>query len=73
LLITDLVMPEQDGLQVIREVHKKLPNVKIIAMSGGGRLVSRDYLVVASKIGANEILDKPFTFDQLQETLKKVL
>ena len=73
LLITDLVMPEQDGLQVIREVHKRLPKVKIIAMSGGGRLVSSDFLVVASKIGADEILDKPFTFAQLQDAIKKVL
>ena len=73
LLITDIIMPDQDGLQTIREAHKKYPELKIIAMSGGGRLVSRDNLVIASKIGANEVLDKPFTFENLKLAIEKVL
>ena len=73
LVITDVIMPEVEGLEVVLAVRANRPECPVIAMSGGGRLVSSDFLVVASKIGADEILDKPFTFAQLQDAIKKVL
>ncbi len=61
LVITDLVMPEKEGLETILEIRKILPELKIIAMSGGGRGSAYDYLKIASKMGADRTLAKPFT------------
>ncbi len=61
LVITDLVMPEKEGLETILEVRKILPELKIIAISGGGRGSAYDYLKIASKMGADKTLAKPFT------------
>lgn len=73
LMITDLIMPEVDGLASIRAVKKMWPDVKIIAVSGGGRTVTMDYLPVARDFGAAAILQKPFTPDQLIEEVKTLL
>jgi CheY-like chemotaxis protein len=51
LLITDVIMPEKDGIETIRVVRKKWPTVKIIAMSGGGRLEPGRYLQMAEHLG----------------------
>jgi CheY-like chemotaxis protein len=61
VLITDLVMPEKEGIEIIIELHKKFPAMKIIAMSGGGRINSKDYLDLAAKLGASKTLSKPFS------------
>ena len=60
LVISDIVMPEKEGLQTIQELKLDYPNVKIIAMSGGGRIGTEDYLRVAELHGARRILRKPF-------------
>ncbi len=60
LVITDLIMPEKEGIETIIEMRREDPNARIIAVSGGGRLGSMDFLVVAGKLGASEILRKPF-------------
>src|ERR1700675_2473266 len=59
LLITDIVMPEKEGLEVLMELRKKQPPVKIIAISGG------DYLHMAKLMGAAKVLAKPFSSDVL--------
>jgi CheY-like chemotaxis protein len=61
LVITDLVMPEKDGLEVIKELRKKSPPVKIIAMSGGGRCTMTNNLATARALGAAKVLAKPFS------------
>ncbi|MBI3207435.1 MAG: response regulator [Candidatus Solibacter usitatus] len=72
LLLTDLVMPKQEGIETIRQVRQRWPRMKVIAMSGafGGR-----YLNIAAKLGAHETIAKPFLPDQLiqavQDTLKR--
>ncbi len=73
ILITDLVMPEQDGVQLIVTVHK-LHNVKhIIAMSGGSERLQKDLLLeCAGKLGAHTVLHKPFEIDQLLNAVRKV-
>jgi len=73
LLITDLFMPETDGLETITNVRKQFPNVKIIAMSGGTRLTDRDYLPVATKLGAHRVLHKPMDAALFLKTVKEVL
>ena len=61
LLITDIIMPNKEGLEIIREVKKKFPSVKIIAMSGG----NISHLDCAELLGAVYTLSKPFSKDEL--------
>jgi CheY-like chemotaxis protein len=69
ILITDLVMPGKDGLQVIALFKSRFPAVKIVAMSGAGRLVQTTYLKRATAAGADAVIEKPFTKEQLAEVL----
>jgi CheY-like chemotaxis protein len=61
VVITDLLMPERDGLEFITEIRKKFPLVKIIAMSGGGHIARDSYLRIAKNFGAHVLLEKPFS------------
>ena len=61
LMITDLIMPDREGLDTIREVRRLNPRIKIIAMSGGGRNTAGDYLLLAKRLGADYTLAKPFS------------
>jgi DNA-binding response OmpR family regulator len=60
VLITDIFMPECDGIELIHQFKSAFPQVKIIAMSGGGRVSRMDYLPFAADIGADRLLRKPF-------------
>jgi CheY-like chemotaxis protein len=60
LVITDIIMPEKEGLETIREIRGKRPDVKIIAISGGARIGNMDFLRMAGELGASEIIPKPF-------------
>jgi DNA-binding response OmpR family regulator len=73
LLITDLVMPEKEGLETIDEVKRKHPSLKIIAMSGGGRVNATDYLNIARAMGADLVLAKPFSIDEMVASLSSLL
>ncbi len=73
LLITDIIMPEKDGLETITEFRHHFPAVKVIAMSGGGRIGPDHYLKIAQKLGAEKILHKPFAFEVLLEAVREVL
>src|SRR3546814_19696135 len=55
LIITDILMPEQEGLQTSREIRKRWKSVPVLAMSGGGRTARLDFLQIAKGLGANEI------------------
>ena len=58
-------MPEKEGVETILDVRKKYPDLKIIAISGGGRLGPTNYLRLAKATGAHYTLTKPFTHDEL--------
>lgn len=73
LVITDLIMPDKEGVQVIMEVRKKYPGLKIIAMSGGGRVDAEDYLAIARRLGAARTLSKPFTGKELLTAVSAVV
>jgi DNA-binding response OmpR family regulator len=73
LVITDLVMPDTEGLSLLRELRKKTSPPKVIAMSGGGRGSATDYLEMATILGAAATLAKPFTQQQLTDAIKQVL
>lgn len=61
-VVTDLFMPEMDGIEVIAALGRQFPGVKIVAMSGRAGV---DYLAVAKELGAARILRKPFIMDEL--------
>ncbi|MBS0662921.1 MAG: response regulator [Verrucomicrobia bacterium] len=69
LVITDILMPDRDGLEVIAELRRKHPAVRIIASSGGGRVSSDSYLHIARKTGAHALLAKPFTLTELHASV----
>ena len=73
VVLTDVIMPEKDGMQVISEIRKRYPEVKIIAMSGGGHVPQDQYLRIAKGLGAHAVLEKPFPNQQLLSTIETML
>ena len=72
ILITDIFMPGKDGIETIEAFRREWPQIRIIAMSGGGLVATRDYLEVAPDIGADAVLRKPFTLESLQAVLHRL-
>ncbi len=72
LVVTDLVMPEQEGMETIKILHRDFPNLPVIAMSGGldG---SPLYLDLTRRLGARITLTKPFTLQQLKAAIDEIL
>jgi CheY-like chemotaxis protein len=70
LIITDLLMPDCDGLELIGEVRRTHRATPIVAISGGGRIAGSDYLRMAKKLGARAILSKPFTADDVEAVIR---
>jgi two-component system chemotaxis response regulator CheY len=73
LVVTDLIMPETEGLETIRVLRRAHPELKIIAMSGGGRSDARDNLKMAKNFGATAVFAKPFSFGELHKVVAKLL
>jgi DNA-binding response OmpR family regulator len=73
LLLTDLIMPEQEGLETIQQFRRLHPAVKIIAMSGGGRSDPRDFLKTAKLFGADRTFAKPFALEELAAAIAQLL
>jgi DNA-binding NtrC family response regulator len=74
LVITDVLMPDGDGIDLITELKKVQPAARILAMSGGGRyLEGSDYLKLATGLGAHSAIMKPFTWQQLQAAIELAL
>jgi len=65
LLITDMLMPEMDGVELINSIRRIKPDQRIMAMSGGGLAPRESYLQIASMYGVTAVLAKPFNRDQL--------
>ena len=73
LVITDILMPENDGIEVIMALRRQAPKLKVIAMSGGGRFKQADALETAELLGAVATLRKPFDLALVIETVKRAL
>ena len=73
LVITDIIMPGNEGIETIIELRRRHPLLKIIAMSGGGRVGAMSYLELAEKLGAIHTLEKPFNEAVLLEAIDTVL
>jgi len=72
LVITDILMPNKEGIETIIEIREKVPDQKILAMSGGGRGSPREYLEFARDFGAGRILQKPFKMDHLLKLINEL-
>ena len=72
VLVTDIFMPEPDGLELIQHFKSRFPGIKIVAISGGGKAGKADYLYVAAEIGAEAVLRKPFSTEALIRTLQEL-
>jgi DNA-binding response OmpR family regulator len=72
LIITDLVMPEMEGIETILEIRKKSSNLRILAISGGGLRIG-NFLGVAAELGADEVLKKPFTNAELLAAVDRLV
>jgi len=73
LLVTDLFMPEKDGIEIIQETRRLHPQLRIIAMSGGIRGDQDVFLQMAQRLGVNATISKPFSIQDFQATVDKVL
>jgi DNA-binding NtrC family response regulator len=74
LLITDVLMPDMDGLEVIQKIRRHWPSMKILAMSGGGLGATPDfYLDMARHLGAVKTLAKPFSREQLLNAVREMI
>lgn len=73
LVITDLIMPDEDGLKVIMRMRELKPSIKIIAISGGGKVGPGSYLNLAKALGADAIYSKPFSVNDMIFKIEELL
>lgn len=72
IVITDLMMPHKEGLETISEIKRRYPNIKVVAISGGGRFPTDNFLEFAEKLGADATLPKPVDIDRLEAVLQRL-
>jgi CheY-like chemotaxis protein len=73
IVVTDLIMPEEDGLKVVIKLRELKPSIKIIAISGGGKVGPGSYLNLAKALGADAIYSKPFSINDLITKIEQLL
>jgi CheY-like chemotaxis protein len=74
VVITDIIMPGKSGLDVITAIRKHYPSIRVIAISGGGRVKATDDLLEkARELGADAVLSKPLDLDELEKTVERLL
>ncbi len=73
LVITDIIMPEKEGFETILQINEEYPDIKIIAMSGGGRLGTDIILGTVSELNVVGTLQKPFKVTELFELVQQAL
>ena len=73
LIITDIVMPDKEGVEFIQCLRELDTTTPVIAVTGGNRVNAYSYLALSKKLGANAILAKPFSSADLLDTIKKLL
>ena len=73
LVISDIIMPEKEGTETIIELKTIFPDIKIIAVSGGGRTSYIDYLQTVKEFGVDATFSKPFNHKDFLQTIRKIL
>src|SRR5580693_4145679 len=72
IVITDIIMPRQEGLGTIMLMRRERPEAKVIAVSGGGRVGNFDVLDAATNLGADDVISKPFRPEELLSRVHRV-
>lgn len=73
LVISDVIMPDCDGIELVMAIRRKLPDIPVIMMSGGGRVNASHYLDLAEKLGAISVFEKPFNTAELRSKVIEIL
>ncbi len=73
LVVTDIIMPDMDGIETIMKLRTDFPKTRVIAISGGGRIGPTDYLNAARALGATHVLSKPFPNEEFLEHVAELL
>jgi CheY-like chemotaxis protein len=73
VVILDLIMPEKDGTEALREIRRDFPRTRVIAISGGGVAGPKGYLQIATLLGADRTLTKPFAVKEIHRLIEEVL
>ena len=73
LVITDIVMPNKEGIETIQQLRRSMKGLPIIAMSGGGRSGNLDMLDAAARLGASATLSKPFKTQEVLTLVDRLL
>ena len=73
LVITDIFMPDKDGLEILREMRKTHPGMNVIAMSGGGQFGNMDIMRIARSFGAFRVMAKPFSLSEVLQIVNAAL
>ena len=73
VVITDILMPDKEGIETILELRRLYPKIRIIAISGGGRTGNKDFLRTAKHLGADRTLAKPFGLAELLRMVRELL
>lgn len=73
ILITDILMPDKDGIEIIRQVKSQFPAIPVIAISAGGRIDAKFHLRHIEMLGADAIMKKPIDKDELINNIRKLI
>jgi CheY-like chemotaxis protein len=73
LVITDIIMPEMEGMEVIMALRREFPAIRVIAISGGARIQPHGYLIMAEKLGAHRTFSKPFDRKELLSAVRELM
>jgi CheY-like chemotaxis protein len=73
IVLTDILMPQRDGVEVLRTVKKRWPDLPVIAISGGGWIGATELLGMAERLGADQVLTKPVRRDDLLRAVDTAL
>lgn len=73
LVITDIIMPEREGVETLMAIKRQRPQTPILAISGGGRLGGDEFLTLARRLGADATLAKPFRSDDLLTAIRSLI
>ena len=71
-MVLDMILPEVDGVQVLQGIRRIAPEMRVLAITGGGRIGADFYLRLARQFGANSLLAKPFTDTQLKDGWRSI-
>lgn len=72
VVITDIIMPEKDGIETILDLRREHPDLKVIAISGGGRTTPENYLHSARLLGADRAMRKPFKNEDILKAVEEL-